>query len=125
MEKQKTQGASDVELAAQRYAGLARQIKELEKQAKPLADIIKGWAADVRYTGPLGPVFIELRRTLKASVDQKKVTPDWLYRMQSSGRGALVEVKVGKDAYGDGDARSLLLEVGYEVEEVDTYAIKL
>ena len=111
---------------ANKYKEFVLQIKELEKYANPLkkrlTDYAKGLAMD---TLEIGGLTIEKRTTLKAIIDADSVTPDWLYRVQASGKYELLNIGVEKEVISDGDARGLFDEVGLETKESITYAIRV
>lgn len=121
------QQASLRETAA-RYAALAAEMKRLEALAAPLKNELTRYAQSVGVLAlDLGAVMIERRTRTTAKVDQSRVTPDWLYRMQRDGYAPALKVTVDAKALEPGDARAeaYLGEVGYEERTTDTYAIRL
>jgi hypothetical protein len=121
MEQSKT-----LENAAAKYREYALQMKELEALAKPLKDQIVAYAKKVNVkTLKVGDVVVERRETLKAELDSRKVTPDWLYRLQRDGFGDLVEFKVGRAAAEDAAAQPLMSEAGMTAEFAYSFAVKV
>ena len=113
---------------AARYASIASEMKRLEAEAAPLKDQLMQYARSVGVMAmDLGSLMIERRTRVTARIDEKRVTPDWLYRMQRDGYAHALSIKVDAKDLDPGDARaeSYLKEVGYEERTADTYALRL
>jgi hypothetical protein len=105
---------------------LALQIKELEVQSLPLKKCLVDYAKKVNLPKlAIGEVLVERREAVKAELDARKVTPDWLYRLQSGGFYDLIEIKVGRSAAESADAKPLMDEVGLKAELAQSFAVKV
>ena len=114
--------------AAEAYARMATEVKELEARMAPLKKELTDYAASVGLTSlNLGALTIERRTTVTATVDPLKVTPDWLYRMQRDGYYHAVSVKVDPRKMNEDDERgnTYLVEVGLEEKARHSYHLRL
>lgn len=114
--------------AAEAYARMATEVKELEARMAPLKKELTDYAASVGLTSlNLGALTIERSTTVTAIVDPLKVTPDWLYRMQRDGYYHAVSVKVDPRKMDEDDERgnTYLQEVGLEEKARHSYRLRL
>lgn len=129
--KKEERQAQSMEQIAADYRALMLQVKELEKQAAPLKKSLTDYASAIGVlTLELGNVMLEKRVTVKGAIDDRRVTPDWLYRAQCAGLDAALSIgidikAVTDDMLVDGQTIALLDEVGFTQKEAVTYAVRI
>lgn len=115
--------------AAEVYRECMLQIKELEKQVAPYKRMLIEHAKSVILPNiDLGAVSLEKRTTEKAVINKQAITPDWLWRMQDNGYGDLINIGLDARKIEKANCKELndyLNEVGYEINESVSYAIRI
>jgi len=112
--------------SANKYQELVMQIKEFEKQANPLKKKLTDYAKEMGLdTLNIGKITIEKRTSEKLVFEQDKCTPDWLYRFREEGGGEFLKIAIDKKAFDESNLQSLVCEVGGDVVESVTYAIRV
>ena len=117
----------DLAQKAAKYKVIMLQIKELEKEASPFKKELTEYAKSVgvEESIEIGGVTVERRVSVRNSIDNRKVTPDWLYRWQQVGYTNMLDISVNKQASILPEYDELLTEVDYEEKESISYAVRI
>lgn len=125
MAKNQTSKPVDLRELAAEYKELALRSKALDDLMKPLKnqiiDAINGQHLEGNVD--LGAILVVRSTRVTQKMDDRAITPDWLYRYQEAGGRFSAKLDT---AYADiAELGSLLDEIDYEEKETPTYTFKL
>ena len=128
--KKEKRQIESIEQMASKYREIMLEVKELEKKADPFKKAILEHAKSIGVASiNLGCLSIEKRTSLKYQIDEDRITPDWLYRLQSSGFADVLSIsldnKIIKNKKQDDALCELLNEVDFQEKETFNYAIRI
>lgn len=125
----------NIQSIAAAYAEIAAEIKEKEKELKPLKEKLLQYASfkELKESEDLGAVSILVKNTFKRAFDLKKVDlPHFIWELIDNGFGGALKIdidpsKLNTDVVSfDGAKLNLLLsEIDFTETPSSSYAIKL
>lgn len=125
MAKNQTSKPVDLRELASEYKELALRSKALDDLMKPLKSQIIDAINDQHLEGnvDLGAILVVRSSRVTQKMDDRAITPDWLYRYQEAGGRFSAKLDT---AHADiAELGSLLDEIDYEEKETPTYTFKL